>query len=94
MYCNWNDMKKIYLYAGYYEMYITDVPMPKPYSLISWHKSVDAAENAARKAHPDDSYYFKTTLFPDDLHWVLENIIDEKGAVPTATINGEEFYIV
>lgn len=86
--------QKIYLYAGYYEMYITDRPMPKPYSLISWHWSVDAAERAAQKAHPGDNYYFKTTLFPDELHFVLEDAIDRNGSVPTATIDGDEFYIV
>lgn len=86
--------QKIYLYGGYYEMYITDRPMPKPYSLISWHWSVDAAERAAQRAHPDDNYYFKTTLYPDDYHVVLENNIDAYGSVPTATIDGDEFYIV
>ena len=85
---------KIYLYAGYYEMFITDRPLGKPYSLISWHYSVEAAERAARKAHPDDSYYFKASLFPDDLHYVLEDYIDKDGAVPTSVIEGDEFYIV
>ena len=86
--------KKIYLYAGYYEMFITDVPMPLPYTLISWHKSVEAAERNAERLHPGDNYYFKVTLFPDDLKWVLEDVIDELGSVPTSVINGEEFYIV
>ena len=75
-------------------MYITDRPLGKPYSLISWHYSVDAAENRARKEHPDDHYYFKTNLYPDDLHWVLEEYIDNGEAIPTATIQGDEFYIV
>ena len=85
---------KIYLYAGYYEMFITDRKMPAPYSLISQHYSVDAAEKAAIKKHPGDSYYFKTTLFPDGYHYVLENCIDTQGTVKIATIDGDEFYIV
>ena len=92
------DMKtkrtKIYLYAGYYEMFITDRPLDKPYSLISWHYSWEAAEKRARKEHPGDSYYFKTSIFPDDLHFVLESYIDSGEAIPTATIQGDEFYIV
>lgn len=86
--------KKIYLYAGYYEMYITDVPMPKPYTLISWHKSVDAAINRAEKEHPFDPYYLKADLFPDDRSYIIENVIMEQGGVPTAVINGEVFYII
>lgn len=86
--------KKIYLYAGYYEMFITDVPMPLPYTLISWHKSVEAAELNAKRLHPGDNYYFKVTLFPDDYHFVLEDYIDRHGSVPTSVINGEEFYII
>ena len=85
---------KIYLYAGYYEMFITGRPLGKPYSLISWHYSVEAAEKAARKAHPEDSYYFKVSLYPDDYHYVLEDYIDKGEAIPTATIEGDEFYIV
>ena len=85
---------KIYLYAGYYEMFITDRPLDKPYSLISWHYSWEAAEKRARKEHPGDSYYFKTSIFPDDLHFVLEDYIDRGEAIPTSTIQGDEFYIV
>jgi len=85
---------KIYLYAGYYEMFITDRPLDKPYSLISWHYSVEAAEKRAEREHPDDKYYYKVNLFPDDLHFVLEECIDREGAVPTSTIQGDEFYIV
>ena len=93
------DMKKtprtkIYLYAGYYEMYITDRPLDKPYSLISWHYSVAAAEKKAHWLHPDDPVFFKTNLYPDDYHYVLESFIDEGKAIPTSTIQGDEFYII
>lgn len=89
-----NMRTKIYLYAGYYEMFITDRPLDKPYTLISWHYSVEAAEKRAMKEHPDDRVYFKTNLFPDDYHYVLESYIDEGKAIPTTTIEGDEFYIV
>ena len=85
---------KFYLYAGYYEMFITDRPLNKPYVLISWHYSLEAAERAAERAHPDDRYYFKVSIFPDDLHFVLESYIDNGEPIPTATIQGDEFYIV
>ena len=86
--------QKIYLYAGYYEMFITDVPMPKNYTLLSWHWSVEAAARNAERLHPGDNYYYKVDLYPDDFHWVLEQFIDRYGSVPTSVINGEEFYIV
>ena len=85
---------KIYLYAGYYEMFITDRKLDKPYSLISWHYSVDAAIKRAMREHPGDYYYFKTNLFPDDYHFILEDYIDRGMAIPTSTIQGDEFYIV
>ena len=86
--------KKIFLYAGYYEMFISDVRLGEPYSLISCHYTVESAIRAAEKAHPDDAYYFKTNLFPDERHYVLEDYIDSVGSVPTTTIEGNEFYIV
>lgn len=86
--------QKIYLYAGYYEMFITDCPLDKPYVLISWHYSPEAAAKRAEKEHPDDKYYYKTNLFPDDLHYVLENEIDSRGGVPTFIIHGNLFYNV
>ena len=86
--------QKIYLYAGDYEMFITDRPLGKPYVLISWHYSVAAAIRAAEKAHPGDNYYFKTNLYPDDYCYVLENFIDRGEPVPTSTIEGDEFYII
>lgn len=86
--------KKVYLYAGYYEMYITDRPLDRPYSLISWHYSVEAAARRAEKEHPDDHYYYKTDLFPDERHFALESYIDDGKPIPTATVQGDEFYII
>ena len=86
--------KKIYLYAGYYEMFITDTPLGKPYSLISWHYSVENAEKNAKRLHPDDNYYFKTNLFPEDLEFVLDSYIQSNEEIPLSEIQGQEFYIV
>ena len=86
--------RKIYLYGFYYEMFITDRPLEKPFSLISRHYSVEAAEKHAKRVQPGDKYYYKVDLFPDDLNYVLEDFINRDGAVPTSTIQGDEFYIV
>ena len=85
---------KIYLYGFYYEMFITDRPLEKPFSLISQHYSVEAAEKRAKRAQPGDKYYYKVNLFPDDLHYVIEDFIDRGEAIPTSTIQGDEFYII
>lgn len=75
-------------------MFITDRPLEKPFSLISRHYSVEAAEKHAKRVQPGDKYYYKVDLFPDDLNYVLEDFINRDGAVPTSTIQGDEFYIV
>lgn len=84
---------KIYLYAGYYEMFITDKPLDKPYSLISWHWSVDAAIRRAEKEHPDDNYYFQVELYPDYYDYVLESFSMQEKEIPIHEIQGREFYI-
>lgn len=61
---------KIYLYAGYYELYITDKPMDRPYTLLSWHKSVDNAVKEAERI--DDTYFFQDDLLPEDLQFFRE----------------------
>jgi len=86
--------KKYYLYAGYYEMYITDVPLDKPYSLISWHYSVEAAWRRAEKEHPDDPYFFKTDIFPEELQYVLEGYTWDEKEIEIANIQGNDFYII
>lgn len=57
-------MRKIYLYAGYLELYITDKPMDKPYVLLSTYRNVKSAERAAEKLHPGDTVFFQEGLFP------------------------------
>lgn len=39
--------KKFYVYAGYYENYISSKPMPKPYILRRTFRSINAAINYA-----------------------------------------------
>ena len=84
--------KKIYLYAGYYEMFITDNPMPKRYALLSTHYSVDKAEESARRLHPDDHVYYKVELFPEDLNFVLESLREDK-QLKVSKIGKDKFYI-
>ena len=86
--------KKFYLYAGYYEMYITDQPLGDPYSLISWHYSVEAAWKRAEKEHPDDPYFFKKEIYPEDLNFVLESYDWDGKEIKTADIQGQTFYII
>lgn len=84
------DMAKtIYLYAGYYEMYITDRPLDKPYVLMSKHRKVECAARAAEKAHPDDSYFYQEELFPDELSYIL----DEESNYHIAEVQGRNFII-
>lgn len=82
--------KKIYLYAGYYEMFITDVPMQKPYCLISWHYSVERAEMSAEKEHPGDVCHYKENLCPDYLY----DSLSWDGALNIQKIQGEPFVIL
>lgn len=46
-------MKKYYLYAGYYELWISDRVLGAPLTLISWHKSLENAANAAERYDED-----------------------------------------
>lgn len=42
-------MKRYYLYAGYYELWISDRKLGAPLTPISWHKSFENAINAAER---------------------------------------------
>lgn len=52
-------MKKYFLYAGYYELIFSTKPLDKPYTFLSWHKSIVNAEKAAKKFDPDATYVFE-----------------------------------
>lgn len=41
--------KKFYVYAGYYEVYVSAQPMPEPYILQSTHRKIERALEAAEK---------------------------------------------
>lgn len=45
--------RKFYLYAGYYELYITDRRLSRPYLLVSTHRRFDTAKKAAVHYDPD-----------------------------------------
>lgn len=48
-----NKTQWIYLYAGYYELWISDKVLTKPLTLISRHKTIEAAERAAERFDSD-----------------------------------------
>lgn len=79
-------MTKIYLYAGYYELFITDKPMNKPYALVSRHNSVEEAEQAAEQT--GDGYFYQEELLPEELNFILD---DE--ATEIHEIQGRNFVI-
>ena len=45
--------RTFYLYAGYYELYITDRRLSRPYLLVSTHRRFDTAKKAAVHYDPD-----------------------------------------
>lgn len=52
--CNNNKtMKKYYVYAGYYEIWITDRVLRRPLQYQGWHKCLDAAIRHAGQADPE-----------------------------------------
>lgn len=46
-------MKRYYLYAGYYELWISDRVLGAPLTPISWHESLENAINAAGRYDED-----------------------------------------
>jgi len=85
-------MKKIYLYAGYYELYITDKEMPKPYTLISWHKSVENAMKAAERFDDYASVIYAEHLFPEEYRLLMGE--DHYQDLKRAEIDGLTYLIV
>ena len=53
-----------YLYAGYYEWFVTDTPLPKPYVLDSEHETLDSALNKAQEYYADDHVHVQEGLLP------------------------------
>ena len=57
--------RKFFLYAGFYEMLITDRRLRRPYSLVSTHRSLEAAEAAAKRFAPDKTVVYDQSIKND-----------------------------
>lgn len=68
--------RKFFLYAGFYEMLITDRRLRRPYSLVSTHRSLEAAEEAARRNDPDQTTVYDQNIKKDvaEAYPMLEDI--------------------
>ena len=55
-------MKRYYLYAGYYEIWISDKILRQPLTPLSWHKTLRAAVRHAEKIDPDATLCFDRSL--------------------------------
>lgn len=67
-------MKKIKIYAGYHELYITDKVMPFPYGLMKEFDSVEDAEVYAMRR--DDFQLLDRDLLPDSICCIDEDSDD------------------
>lgn len=70
--------KKYYVYAGYYENYISSEPMPKPYVLRKTFRSIDRAIEYA-DSFGDEIIYCDNVKYdlPDYLYeWYQDNGYD------------------
>lgn len=59
------DANKYYLYAGYYELWISNKRLRAPLALISWHKSLEAAQRAAEKYDDWATVILDADLLPE-----------------------------
>lgn len=88
--------KKIYLYAGYYELYVTNSPMPAPYVLLSTHRAVSGARREAERR--DVNVHYAEDLVPEDIEEAcyLNNVLglDPHPIWDTAVIDGVRFAIL
>lgn len=57
--------KKYYLYAGYYELWISDRILRRPFILLSTHFSFDAAYDAAERYDTDACKCYDTSIRKD-----------------------------
>lgn len=64
--------KNYYVYAGYYELILTDKKLEKPYIFLSMHKSLEKAIFSATKYDSDANFIFGTEEIRKDY---IENII-------------------
>lgn len=54
-------MRKIYVYAGYYELFITGKPLSKPYALWGEFGTIEEAQDFC--IDYDDHFYIERDLF-------------------------------
>lgn len=52
--------KKYYVFAGYYELILSDRKLEKPYIFLSWHKSLEKAVFAATKFDSEPNFVFSS----------------------------------
>lgn len=65
-------MKKFYVYAGYWEVYISTQQLPAPYVLQSTHRKIECALRAAEKY---DVHIIYCENVKDDLPmWLYESL--------------------
>ena len=56
---------KYYLYAGYYEFWISTKELCAPLTLISWHRSIEAAERMAEKEDDLANIIYDSDIYGD-----------------------------
>lgn len=64
----------IKVYAGYYELYITDKEMPRPYALVAEFDNVPDAESYVEER--DDWMWLDRDLIPDSSYCFEEDCDD------------------
>lgn len=91
--------KKYYVYAGYYELFVSSEPMPAPYILQKTFRSIDRAIEYA-ESWGDNIVYCENVKYdlPD---WLYENLQDndyEYATIGTGKVerdnNWEEIFII
>jgi hypothetical protein len=66
------EKKNYYVYAGYYELILTDKKLEKPYIFLSIHKSLEKAIFSATKYDSEVNFVFGTEEIRE---YYIENII-------------------
>lgn len=67
--------RKFYLYAGYYELLITDRRLGRPFLLLSTHRRLNTAIKTAKRNDPDANIVFDNSIKDE----AVDNFIDENG---------------
>lgn len=67
------EKKRYFLYAGYYELIISDKKLDKPYIFLSWHKSLKNTVFAATKYDSEVNLVFGSEEIRKDY---IDNVIE------------------